>query len=215
MVGWAVWGHRNQKCFEGCDRSSADVVYTAKVNLSSFQAATVSSYSHAVQGAREIRWVSPEVGCLAVNFAGFIFPDGQGAGTGVFFRDEHGVCVHWDVSLRPHILEKSHAKALAARFAVELAGNFQGRRMEFQGVCPRLKSLVGTGTCRAGPIEPIVSDIRILMRSGVSGVFQCVDRRANTAVWILAKHVSEAAAHRLLPACVEEALQVDKLGIGL
>ncbi|KAK4431136.1 hypothetical protein Salat_0875700 [Sesamum alatum] len=133
-------------------------------------------------------------------------PGIQGAGAGVFFWDVNGVCVAWDVTLWPHILEKSHAEALAARFAVELAGNYQGQRMEFRGGCPRLISLVGNRTCWAGPIEPIVSDIRFLMRSGVSG---------NTAAWLLAKHASVAAAHRLLPACVEEALHGDKLGLGL
>ncbi|KAK4413838.1 hypothetical protein Salat_2796600 [Sesamum alatum] len=97
----------------------------AKDYLLAFQTANARGPSIGGRVVSEVRWTPPYSGNLAPNFAGFVLPDDQGASAGVVIRDEYGECIDWKVAFWPHILERDHAEALAARFAVEMAGNYQ------------------------------------------------------------------------------------------
>ncbi|KAK4413728.1 hypothetical protein Salat_2785600 [Sesamum alatum] len=152
-------------------------------------------------------------GNLAANLIGFVLPDGQGASAGVVIRDEYGECIDWKVALWPHILERDHAEALAARFAVEMAGNYQGQYIQFQSGCAKVVSLL-TSKCRwVGPIAPIISDILVLQQTGINGHFSCIPKGGNQVAWLLTQHAHTYVAEGLLPQCVLEALEMDRLGM--
>ncbi|KAK4417189.1 hypothetical protein Salat_2544500 [Sesamum alatum] len=150
----SVWCSRSEQGrfkFEACWTRSEDCAFTivatwgisvprvgilAKDYLLAFQ--TVNARGPPIVGrvVSKDRWIPPYSGNLAANLAGFVLPDGQGASAGVVIRDEYGECIDWKVAVWPHIFETDHAKALAARFAVEMAGNYEGQYIQFsEWVC--------------------------------------------------------------------------------
>ncbi|KAK4422861.1 hypothetical protein Salat_1868700 [Sesamum alatum] len=138
----------------------------------------------------------------------------MGASAGVVIRNAYGDYVDWKVAFWSHILERDCAEVLAARFAVEVAGNYQGQRLEFQNGCAKVVSLLTIKRGWVGSIAPIISDILALMQASVDGCFTCIPKGGNQVAWLLAKHATVGAADGMMPPCVVGALAMDKLGIG-
>ncbi|KAK4414806.1 hypothetical protein Salat_2587500 [Sesamum alatum] len=139
--------------------------------------------------------------------------NGQGASAGAVIRDEYGECIDWKVAFWPHILERDHAEALAARSAVEMVGNYQGQYIQFQSGCAEVVSLLTSKCGWVGPIAPIISDILVLQQAGIYGHFSCIPKSGNQVAWLLAQHAHTDAAEGLLPQYVLEALEMDRLGM--
>ncbi|KAG8379326.1 hypothetical protein BUALT_Bualt07G0076800 [Buddleja alternifolia] len=132
----------------------------AKAFLTAFCNAQIIGAQNQSTSTSLATWNPPPSGVIKVNFDAAMLGDMGGIGAGVVARDSNELCVRWVCQFFPDIRDPKHAKAMAAREAIELIA--RGNRVAHSLAKSALSSLEGYVDPPMSVMSLIVSEYSVV-----------------------------------------------------
>ncbi|KAL0448754.1 UNVERIFIED_CONTAM: hypothetical protein Slati_1431800 [Sesamum latifolium] len=143
------------------------------------------------------------------NLDAAIFKVQVGAGLSAVIRNDEGECLRWQSKFVKHITDPTHAEALAARMAIEMALEFPGRTIEVEGDCLVVVNDINKRDWIHSYVGPIIKDICVLLDHYTNVTVKFSRRSANKVAHALARRAVEVNGSNFPPDTSNTILQRD------
>ena len=118
-MGWAIWNHRNQLCFNEAVCPLNQIFHLSKERKAEFQDTRPSILK--LVHKNHVRWRPPNTNKMKINYDGAIFSEEGRAGLGVVVHNLDGAIIASLSQQIPLPATVTQVEALAARRATEFA----------------------------------------------------------------------------------------------
>ncbi|KAL0405586.1 UNVERIFIED_CONTAM: putative mitochondrial protein [Sesamum latifolium] len=200
---------RNKLVMEKIEACSLKVVNLARNLLTDFET-TTSGTNTRLTNTTTRSWLAPVAGTLKINFDAAILKAAKGAGIGVVLRDNNGECIQWISKFLKNISDPTHAEALAAREASDLASQFADKVIQIERDCLNVIKDINSRSWHYSFIGPIIKEI-VHNADNTHINFQFIRREANFVAHHLAKIAVEVDASTYNPSTINTILRLDAL----
>ncbi|KAK9266575.1 hypothetical protein L1049_021625 [Liquidambar formosana] len=212
-LAWAIWIARNEKIFNGIQRSSTEVIRWASLFLGEFRAARYISEARSREPRRPGIWRPPIRNIYKLNVDGALSLDKSITGIGVVARDHEGEVVAAMGQNFQGNLEPKHVEALAFQCALHFARDIGLRKIIVEGDNLEVVQGILNVVEDCSSLGLIFEDIREDSGHFSSISFKHIYREGNAVAHCLAKHACNTNSTSIwleeVPEFIRDQVQLD------